>query len=111
MTLAALALVAGPLVFATGLVAHLLVRDLIRRIIALNVASGGVMMMFLAIAARTSDPDPVPQALVLTGIVIMAATSGVALAFARRVDAESDELDAPDAAELSDERDVPGGAP
>ena len=87
---------AGPVVLAIGLVAHLLVRDLLRRIVALNIASGGVMMVLLAIAARSSAPDPVPQALVLTGIVIMAATSGVALAFARRVESESDELDTPD---------------
>lgn len=96
MTLAELALIAGPVVLAIGLVAHLLVRDLLRRIVALNIASGGVMMVLLAIAARSSAPDPVPQALVLTGIVIMAATSGVALAFARRVESESDELDTPD---------------
>lgn len=96
MTLAELALIAGPVVLAIGLVAHLLVRDLLRRIVALNIASGGVMMVLLALAARTSEPDPVPQALVLTGIVIMAATSGVALAFARRVNSEDEEQDAPD---------------
>ncbi|MDA0629538.1 NADH-quinone oxidoreductase subunit K, partial [Acinetobacter baumannii] len=73
------------------LVAHLLVGDLIRRIVALNVASGGVMMILLALADRTDVPDPVPQALVLTGIVIMAAVTGLALALARRVERARDE--------------------
>ncbi|OUZ06260.1 hypothetical protein BHE97_19245 [Aeromicrobium sp. PE09-221] len=91
MTFVDLALLAGPAIMMIGLVGHLLIGDLLRRIIALNVASGGVMLVLLAVAAREDVPDPVPQALVLTGIVIMAAVTGVALALARRVDAVSDE--------------------
>lgn len=91
MTVVDLALIAGPAIAVIGLVGHLLIGDLLRRIVALNVASGGVMMVLLAIAARGEAPDPVPQALVLTGIVIMAAVTGVALALARRVDAVTDE--------------------
>jgi multicomponent Na+:H+ antiporter subunit C len=89
---------AGVLVFVIGTVAHLVVRDLIRRIVALNVASGGVMLVLLALADRGADgdaaggaPDPVPQALVLTGIVVMAAITGLALALARRVEDTADE--------------------
>ncbi len=81
---------AGVLVFVIGTVAHLVVRDLIRRIVALNVASGGVMLVLLALADRGA-PDPVPQALVLTGIVVMAAITGLALALARRVEDTADE--------------------
>ncbi|MDQ1218250.1 MULTISPECIES: NADH-quinone oxidoreductase subunit K [Microbacterium] len=88
---------AGVVVFVIGTVAHLVVRDLIRRIVALNVASGGVMLVLLALADRGADgadggaPDPVPQALVLTGIVVMAAITGLALALARRVEDTTDE--------------------
>lgn len=89
-------LAAGVSVFVIGVVAHLVVRDLIRRIVALNVASGGVMIVLLALAdrgAETAEPDPVPQALVLTGIVVMAAITGVALTLARRVEALADEVE------------------
>lgn len=82
---------AGAAVTVIGLVGHLLVGDLIRRIIALNVASGGVMMILIALAARGTESDPVPQALVLTGIVIMAAVTGLAVALARRVESGADE--------------------
>ncbi|APF35060.1 hypothetical protein CBF90_14560 [Microbacterium sp. AISO3] len=88
---------AGVVVFVIGTTAHLVVRDLIRRIVALNVASGGVMLVLLALADRGAAgadggaPDPVPQALVLTGIVVMAAITGLALALARRVEDTTDE--------------------
>lgn len=90
-----LVLVLGCAVLVVGLVAHLLVADLVRRVVALNVASGGVMMVLLALADRGAEPDPVPQALVLTGIVIMAAITGVAVALVRRVESMSDEDEAP----------------
>jgi len=83
---------AGAAVFVLGVVAHLVVRDLIRRIVALNVASGGVMLVLLALADRGEGaPDTVPQALVLTGIVVMAAITGLALALARRIEDAGDE--------------------
>lgn len=96
MTVFEIVVLAGGAVFVVGLTAHLLIGDLIRRIIALNVASGGVMMVLLALAGRggpDAPPDPVPQALVLTGIVVMAAITGLALALARRVEDPDDELE------------------
>jgi multicomponent Na+:H+ antiporter subunit C len=91
-------LAAGVAIFALGIAVHLLVRDLIRRIVTLNVASGGVMLVFLALADRRPEgvaPDPVPQALVLTGIVVMAAITGLALALARRIESTDAENEAP----------------
>ncbi|MDT0116244.1 NADH-quinone oxidoreductase subunit K [Microbacterium sp. PRF11] len=98
MTTVSLFLAAGVVIFAVGIAVHLLVRDLIRRIVTLNVASGGVMLVFLALADRRPDgvaPDPVPQALVLTGIVVMAAITGLALALARRVESMDAENETP----------------
>lgn len=101
MNTVALLLGAGVFVFVIGIVVHLTVRDLIRRIVALNVASGGVMLVLLALADRGGEdtpPDPVPQALVLTGIVVMAAITGLALALARRIekpDAENEKSENP----------------
>jgi multicomponent Na+:H+ antiporter subunit C len=90
-------LAAGVAIFAVGIAVHLLVRDLIRRIVTLNVASGGVMLVFLALADRRPEgvaPDPVPQALVLTGIVVMAAITGLALALTRRIESTDAENEA-----------------
>lgn len=98
MTTLQLFLTAGVAIFAVGIAVHLLVRDLIRRIVTLNVASGGVMLVFLALADRRPDgvaPDPVPQALVLTGIVVMAAITGLALALARRIEKTDAENETP----------------
>jgi multicomponent Na+:H+ antiporter subunit C len=80
-------LLAGAFVLVLGVTATMIVRDLIRRLVALNVASGGVMLVLLALADRgDGEPDPVPQALVLTGIVVMAAVTGIAIVLARRVE-------------------------
>lgn len=85
---------AGAFILVAGVAATLLVRDLIRRLIALNVASGGVMLLLLALADRgDGEPDPVPQALVLTGIVVMAAVTGIAIVLARRVEQLDDDLE------------------
>ncbi|MGY6496739.1 MAG: NADH-quinone oxidoreductase subunit K [Microcella sp.] len=94
MTTLQLFLYAGAFILVLGVVATMLVRDLIRRLIALNVASGGVMLLLLALADRgDGEPDPVPQALVLTGIVVMAAVTGIAIVLARRVERLDDDLE------------------
>ncbi|MGE4294637.1 MAG: NADH-quinone oxidoreductase subunit K [Campylobacterales bacterium] len=40
------------------------------RLLALNVASGGVFLIYVAFSARTQPADPIFQAMVLTGIVV-----------------------------------------
>lgn len=97
MNTAELALVLGVAITVVGTLGTLLIGDLIRRIVALNIASGGVMLVLLALAYRVdpAEPDPVPQALVLTGIVIMVAVTGVALGLARRIEAADEEGEEP----------------
>jgi multicomponent Na+:H+ antiporter subunit C len=66
----------------TGMAAS---RSWLRRILALNVMSSGVFLLFVAPAARAAGPlDPVPQALVLTGIVVAVSATALALGLARR---------------------------
>ncbi|MGC0272411.1 NADH-quinone oxidoreductase subunit K [Pseudactinotalea sp. Z1739] len=72
-----------------GIVRLLTTTDLVRRVIALNIASGGVLMVLVALAARTDPPDTVPHALVLTGIVITVSVTGLALVLIRRIEASA----------------------
>lgn len=69
-----------------GGVRMLLARDAFVRLIALNVASGGGLLVFGALAARGSPPDTVAHALALTGIVITVAFTGVGLALLRHME-------------------------
>src|SRR5699024_1957453 len=62
-----------------GIVRLLTTTDLVRRVIALNIASGGVLMALLVLATRSDPPDAVPHALALTGIVITVSVTGLAL--------------------------------
>ncbi|NDL57935.1 NADH-quinone oxidoreductase subunit K [Phytoactinopolyspora mesophila] len=93
MTRLDLALLTAIVLVAMGVTSLLLTSDLVRRIVALNVASGGVMMLFLGLAYRADPaaPDPVPHALVLTGIVIMVAVTGLGLGLARRVESVAEQ--------------------
>jgi multicomponent Na+:H+ antiporter subunit C len=97
--LAAVAL-AGIGIYALAVRVHLL-----RRVIALNVLSTAVFLLLVTIARRApgSMPDPVPHAMVLTGIVVAISATALALILLRRIfdatgssrlpDAASDGLD------------------
>lgn len=60
---------------------------LVRKIIAANLVGSGVFLVLIAIARRSpsSIPDPVPHALVLTGIVVSVSATALALALARHL--------------------------
>ena len=58
----------------------------VRKILAANVAGSGLFLVFIAVARRAiGGPDPVPHALVLTGIVVAVSATALALAVARRL--------------------------
>lgn len=82
-------LLTGAVLFAVSFYALVVQTHLLRRIMALNVMGSGVFMVFLALADRTagSIADPVPHAMVLTGIVVSVCGTGLALALADRVQA------------------------
>jgi len=60
---------------------------LLRKVLALNVVTSGVFMVLIALARddKASAPDPVPQAMVLTGIVVAVAATALALALIERL--------------------------
>ncbi len=80
--------IAAALLIALGLHAALVRPHFIRRILALNVISGGSYLLLVAVSARQSSTgleDPVPNALVLTGIVIAVSISAFAVTLARQL--------------------------
>lgn len=92
MTRADAFLLLGALLTVLGVGRLLLTGDPVRRVVALNVAGAGVMMLMLTLAgrARPAQPDPVTHALVLTSIVIMVSVTGLALVLVRRVEERAD---------------------
>ena len=76
--------IAGCLIFVLGLGGVLLLRHLLRRILAFNLMGSGTFLVFVGLAQRDGTPDPVPQAMVLTGIVVAVAATALALTLARR---------------------------
>ena len=81
---------AGCLLIAIGLANALLGRHLVKRVLAINVMGAGVFMLLVTTAYRGpgSAPDPVPHALVLTGIVVAVSATALALALGRRLGRE-----------------------
>ena len=80
-------------IVALGLRGALLHASLLQRVVAINVMGAGVFMLLIAVAYRGPGltPDPVPHALVLTGIVVAVSATALALALARRLHAEQDD--------------------
>lgn len=71
----------GALVFAIGLYGLFVYGQVLRKIVAANVAVGGVYLVLIAGSAVPGHEaaDPVPQALALTGIVIAVSITAFAL--------------------------------
>jgi multicomponent Na+:H+ antiporter subunit C len=84
-------LLAGAALFALGLRGVFARVATLRRIIAINVMGNGVFLVFITLAGRVAGdpPDPVPHAMVLTGIVVAVCATGLALTLAERRDAEA----------------------
>lgn len=73
----------------------LLTEDLVRRVLGVNVGGSGVLLVLGSLAARHDPPDPVPQALVLTGIVVTVSVTAVALALLRRIEQAGEDRSRP----------------
>lgn len=97
MTVAVLYSLAGVALFGLGLYAVIVHAHLLRKILAVNIMSTGVALLLIATARRVPDgaPDPVPHALVLTGIVVIVSATAFALALACRIKDERGEASLP----------------
>jgi multicomponent Na+:H+ antiporter subunit C len=76
---------AGAGLIAVGLYALIVRAHLLRKVLAVNVVGNGVFLVLVAAAHRAGVPDPVPHAMVLTGIVVAVSATALALALAVRV--------------------------
>jgi len=78
---------AGLIIFIFGFYALIVHSHLLRKILAVNFISSGVFLVLVATAysPAAGGIDPVPQAMVLTGIVVSVSTTALALVLACRV--------------------------
>jgi multicomponent Na+:H+ antiporter subunit C len=65
--------------FCIGLHALLRASHLLRRLLAINIMGSSVFLLLVALAARSTPPDPVPHAMVITGIVVAVAATALGL--------------------------------
>ncbi|MEO1199572.1 MAG: NADH-quinone oxidoreductase subunit K [Pseudomonadota bacterium] len=89
---------AGIGLFVLGLYALSAYTHLLRKVIALNIMASGIFLVFGAIAHRApgQGADPVPHALVITGVVVAVSATALALALMLRIQAETGQPRLPD---------------
>ncbi|MFN3870717.1 MAG: NADH-quinone oxidoreductase subunit K [Aquificaceae bacterium] len=67
---------------AVSLYHFMVARNYVKRLISVNILGSGVFLFFVATGKNTNmeNPDPVPHALVLTGIVVAVSATAIAVA-------------------------------
>ncbi len=87
MTTMQLYLITAVVLLVVGLYGVLIRPHLLRKLTALNIMSAGLFLLFVAMAYRgaAEPPDPVPHAMVLTGIVISVSATAFGLLLIRRM--------------------------
>lgn len=80
-------IITGIILFGMGTYALLAYPHLVRKILGMNVMGIGVFMVFVAIGygGESAVTDPVPHALVITGIVVAVCATGLALTLAAQI--------------------------
>jgi len=75
----------GALLFALGAAGLILRPHLLQKILSFNIFGSGIFLVLVGLGQRNGVPDPVPQAMVLTGIVVAVSATALALALARHL--------------------------
>lgn len=85
----------GAALVGIGLFGMLVRPEPLLRILSFNLLGGGVFLVFGAVARRGAGGgfggDPVPQAIILTGLVVAFASTALAVALVLRLSARGDE--------------------
>lgn len=87
-------------VFGIGVYGLLQARQILRQLLAINLMGGATFLLLITLGGGADGPpDPVPQAMVLTGIVIAVSATAFALALLVKLQEAtgSSDLDPPDA--------------
>lgn len=84
--------------FVLGLNALIVHAHLMRKILAVNVMSTGVFLVLVALSSRSGDilPDPVPHAMVITGIVVSVSATALALILMLKLNRATGKNELPD---------------
>ncbi len=77
--------IAGIVLFGIGLFGVIAAAHIIRKLIAINIMGIGVFMVLLATARHGTITDPLPHAMVLTGIVVAVAGTALCLWLALQI--------------------------
>lgn len=73
-------------VFGIGVHGLLQARQILRQLLAINLMGGAIFLLLITLGGGADGPpDPVPQAMVLTGIVIAVSATAFALALLLRL--------------------------
>lgn len=84
--------ICGVLLFSIGLYGITAYGHLFRKILSFNIMGSGIFLFLVSIASRAPGaPDPVPHAMVLTGIVVTVSATAFALALLRKISLETGE--------------------
>ena len=75
---------AGAGLWGIGLFGFIRLRHLLRKLLAFNLIGSGTFLVLVGLAQHGRGPDAVPQALVLTGIVVSIAATALAIVLIRR---------------------------
>jgi len=97
---ATLYLATAAILFGVGVYGVLQLRHVLRKLLAINVMGVAIFLKLITLGGGAEGPpDPVPQAMVLTGIVIAVSATAFALALLLRLHGAtgSSDLDASDA--------------
>lgn len=70
----------GAILTGLGVYGLMAQAHLLRRVIAFNIIGSGLFLFFGAAGARGAGADPIPQALIITGIVVALSASALAVA-------------------------------
>jgi multicomponent Na+:H+ antiporter subunit C len=96
MTSATLFGYCGAVLVGLGLFGLITNPEILRKIVAFNVLGSGVFLLFGVIARRGAaaglGADPVPQALVITGIVVAFSATAMAVALLVRLNKETGQI-------------------
>lgn len=87
----------GVAVFCLSLYGLFIYGHLLRRILALNIMASAVFLFLGSVSRHGGEAtDPVPRAMVITGIVVTVAVTAFAVALARRIHAISGKTHLPE---------------